>query len=339
MQNIIIERTHDTQPGIQATKNMVNIRSWWPGVGKDVAKFLSGCSECEKSRTGTQKSIDTWPDAQPWERLHVDWAYIQEVGNIFIIVDAGFGWIEAFLCGDRPMEKIIHCQSAIFGRFGVPHTLDSDNAKEFIKLSRGYRIRESNLQSRSNGLAELAVQTVKKAMREWNSSLRVSFNAFLQRVLFTHRNTPSVRGKTPLEVLLGRKMRLPALINFPIGERVVFGAGLHSASFPARYVVRKGNNTAWLTKKDSDGSDRTILVSTSQSAPFACPTIVAPDLVMARSTTDGTTTTEVAEQTSTCVSSRDSSLVVKSSATPEVPIRRSARVRKPNPRFNDFIGK
>ena len=149
---------------------------------------------------------------------------------------------------------------------------------------------------RSNGLAELAVQTVKKAMRAWNSSLRVCFHAFLQRVLFTHRNTSFVRGKTPSEILLGRKMRLPAVINYPIGERVVFRAGPHTKSFPARYVVRKGNNTAWLTKEDSDGSERTILASTSQIAPFASPTTAAPDPVTAKSTTDGTTTTGVAER-------------------------------------------
>ena len=171
-------------------------------------------------------------------------------------------------------------------------------------------------------------------MRAWNLSLRVSFHAFLQGVLFTHRNTSSVRGKTPSEVLLGRKMRLPAVINYPIGERVVFRAGPHTESFPARYVVRKGNNTAWLTKEDSDGSERTILAGTSQIAPFASPTTAAPDLVTATSTTDGTTTTGVAEQTS-----RGSSLVVESSTTPEVPLRKSARVRKPNPRFSDFICK
>ena len=192
---------------------------------------------------------------------------------------------------------------------------------------------------RSNGHAEQAVQNVKIAMRAWNLSLSVSFHAFLQRVLFTQRNTSSVRGKIPSEVLLGRKMRLPAVINYPIGERVVFRAGPHTESFPARCVVRKGNNTAWLTKEDSDGSERTILASTSQIAPFASPTTAALDLVTAKSTTDGTTTTGVAEQTSTFVSSRGPSLVVESSTTPEVPLRRSARVRKPNPRFNDFICK
>ena len=84
------------------------------------------------------------------------WAYIQEVGNLLIIVDAGSGWIEAFICGDRPTEKVIHCLSAIFGRFGVPHTLVSDNAKKnyqrqschVVTGSKLHQIREPNLQSK-----------------------------------------------------------------------------------------------------------------------------------------------------------------------------------------------
>ena len=91
MRNIVIERAPDTHHGVQATKNLVNLTSWWPGFGKDVEKFISACSEFAKIRPRTEKSINTWPDAQPWERLHMNWACIQEVGNNLIIVDAGSG--------------------------------------------------------------------------------------------------------------------------------------------------------------------------------------------------------------------------------------------------------
>ena len=36
MQKIVIERAHDTHIGPQATKNMVILKSWWLGTGKDV---------------------------------------------------------------------------------------------------------------------------------------------------------------------------------------------------------------------------------------------------------------------------------------------------------------
>ena len=55
--------------------------------------------------------------------------------------------------------------------------------------------------------------------------------------MFTHRKTSSVRGKTKSEVLLERKMRLPAVINYPIEERVDFYDGPLAASFTAMYVL------------------------------------------------------------------------------------------------------
>ena len=64
-------------------------------------------------------------------------------------------------------------------------------------------------------------------------------------------------------------MRLPAVIDYPIGERVFFRAGPHTESIPARIIMKKGNNTAWLTRKNSDGSEKTLLASFGQIAP--CP--------------------------------------------------------------------
>ena len=118
MRNIVIERAHDKHPEVQTTKNLVNLMSWWPGVGKDVEKFISACSEYAKIHPKTAKLIDIWPDAQPWESLHIDWAYIREVRNILIIVNAGSGWIEAFIGGDRPTEKLYIVCPPILGDLG-----------------------------------------------------------------------------------------------------------------------------------------------------------------------------------------------------------------------------
>ena len=47
---------------------------------------------------------------------------------------------------------------------------------------------------RANGLAERAVQTVKRELKAWSPNLNVSFGAFLQMELSTHRNN-SKRGE------------------------------------------------------------------------------------------------------------------------------------------------
>ena len=75
---------------------------------------------------------------------------------------------------------------------------------------------------RANGIAERAVQTVKWAIQAWSPNLNASFSAFLQRALMTHRNTSNTRVKTPVELLLGRKVRVPAVTDFDLCERVLF---------------------------------------------------------------------------------------------------------------------
>ena len=69
---------------------------------------------------------------------------------------------------------------------------------------------------RANGPADRAVQTVKRALQTWSPNVNVSFGAFLQKALMTHRNTSKTRIKTPVELLLGRRVRLPAIADFEL---------------------------------------------------------------------------------------------------------------------------
>ena len=36
------------------------------------------------------KTVSTWTEADVWERLHMEWGYVNDQGNMLIIVDAGF---------------------------------------------------------------------------------------------------------------------------------------------------------------------------------------------------------------------------------------------------------
>ena len=37
------------------------------------------------------KTVSTWPEAEVWERLHMEWGYAKDQGNILVIVDAESG--------------------------------------------------------------------------------------------------------------------------------------------------------------------------------------------------------------------------------------------------------
>ena len=159
------------------------------------------------NRPSLGKTVSTWPNADVWERLHMDWGYVKDQGNILVIVDAGSGWIEAFPAGNRTSETVKIYLSQIVARFGIPKTLVSDDGPEFIsgdlkQWCESLRIREMEspvCHPRANGLAGRAVQTVKRALQAWIPNLNVSCGAFLQRALMRYRNTSKTRVKTVSE--------------------------------------------------------------------------------------------------------------------------------------------
>ena len=158
-----------------------------------------------------------------------------------------------------------------FARFGLPRIFVSDNGPDFVSSdlkqwceSMGIKEMEFLIyQPRANVIAERAVQTVKRAIQASSPNLNVSFGVFLQRDLMTHRNTSKTRGKTPVELLMGRKVRLPAVTDFDLCERVEFKPTNSSPTVPATFNIRKGMNTSFI---QPENSNKTVLVIDNQIA-------------------------------------------------------------------------
>ena len=89
---------------------------------------------------------------------------------------------------------------------------------------------------RANWLAERAVQTAKRSIQKWSSNLSVSFGALLQRALMTHHNFSKTRGITPVENLLGRRVRLGAIADFELCGPILFSANEKTKTF----MIKKG---------------------------------------------------------------------------------------------------
>ena len=233
--------------------------------------MLLNVRNAQENRPSLGKTVSIWLEAEVWERLHMDWGYVKDQGNILVIVDAGSGWIETFPAGNRTSQTVKVYLSQIFARFGTPRTLVSDNGPNFLSCdikqwceSLGIKKMESPIyHPRANGIAERAVQTVKRAIQAWSPNLNVSFGAFLQRALMTHWNTSKTRGKTPVEMLLGRKIRLPAVTDFDLCERVLLKPTNSSPTVPATFIIRKGMNTSFI---QPENSNKTVLVSDNQIA-------------------------------------------------------------------------
>jgi hypothetical protein len=250
------DAVHDTHTGSNAAYKLLAQNCWWPGMQSTVEQFVYQCPACTQLRPRLQKTRDTWPPATaPFQRVHMDWAFVPAVGNILIVVDAYSGWIEAFPTKDRSADSVINSLRTVFTRFGVPELVVSDNAAEFTSApllawleKNGARKMESPPYSpQSNGAAERAVQTIKKALQAWTQRLtHGSFIAFLQKALLHHRNSATSRGRTPAELVLGRRLRVPVVSTFQQGDPVQYKANGDTTSSRAEFLMSQGRNTSWL---------------------------------------------------------------------------------------------
>ena len=88
-------------------------------------------------------------------------------------------------------------------------------------------------------LAERAAQTLKRVFQAWSPNQSVSFDAFLQKALLQHLNISKTWGETTVELLLGRKVRLPSVTDFDLSDPVLFKPTSRSSTVPVVSIVRK----------------------------------------------------------------------------------------------------
>ena len=129
---------------------------------------------------------------------------------ILVIVDAHYKWIEAIPTISRVVVAELRF---LFSQFGLPECIVSDNGtcftshefKEFLKRHGINHIFSVPYHPASNGLAEQAVQVVKRGLRKMSKGL---MQTRITTILFHYQlTTQSTTGMAPSEFMLGRTPR------------------------------------------------------------------------------------------------------------------------------------
>lgn len=212
----MMERIHRGHQGIEKCIRRTTGSMWWPNMRKDIEDYVKNCNECIKTNRITHYPMKTSElPSGPWETVGSD--LFQFKGRDYLImVDYYSRWIEVSELNDKSSESVVKKMKNICARLGYPVSMRSDNGPcyvgevflTFIKEGKITHNTSSPHYPESNGLAERAVQTVK---RMWNKEKDKNL------ALLIYRNTPLESGRTPAELMLGRNVRT----NIPVSRGTI----------------------------------------------------------------------------------------------------------------------
>ena len=233
---------------------------------EDVVKHCQVCQQSRPSLPVAPLHPWEWP-SKPWSRLHLDFAGPFLGHHYLVLVDACSKWIVVELMPSITSAKTIEKLRMIFATHGLAQKLVTDNGATFTS-SQFLQFKEKNgikhvtsppYHPSTNGLAERAVQTFKRAIERMHN---LPIQDRLSKFLLTYRLTPhTTTGVGPAELLMGRHPRslLDNLIPVPpsappiaLSSQLSALASQHTripASHPPRQSTRKCRRPDYFSSK------------------------------------------------------------------------------------------
>eukprot|EP00731_Ephydatia_muelleri_P034198 Em0050g16a len=133
-----------------------------------------------------------------------------------VVVDAFSKWPEVVVMKDSDALHTIEALHEMFGRWGIPRQLVTDNGPQFVSnmfqkfmKSNGIKhILSAPYHLATNGLAEHFMQTMKQALKASRKDANATLSQRMGRFLLSYRNARHETTNTsPAELMLGRTLR------------------------------------------------------------------------------------------------------------------------------------
>uniref|UniRef100_A0ABD2WGU9 RNA-directed DNA polymerase n=1 Tax=Trichogramma kaykai TaxID=54128 RepID=A0ABD2WGU9_9HYME len=247
-------------PGEDETIRSIASRFHWPGQSNSVREHVKLCHICACGKKAKTSQTDMRPHqpTEPWKTIAVDFMGPYPITArrkrfILVVTDLFSRWTEAFAMTASDKPKLIKLlEEEVFGRWGYPQSILSDNGPQFRSLAWKQaceiwqcRLYTTAIYSPRANPTERRNQEIKKGLRlHLMGEQHNQWDLKLPSVLYDLRcRKNAATGVTPAHLLLGKELSRPGdwklQLRAPaITERHlrVAQAQLQQAKYQAKYA-------------------------------------------------------------------------------------------------------
>ncbi|KAJ4818482.1 Pol-polyprotein [Rhynchospora pubera] len=213
---------------------------FWPTMRKDMIDVVRRCERCQyHSRVSRRPPASLHTIASPWPfdvwGIDILGPFPTAKANLrFLVVAVEYftKWIEA-----KPLALITSPRIADFVkhnivyRYGIPHTIISDNGRQFTgapfqDMCEGFGILSlfsSVSHPQTNGLAEVSNRTILEGLKKKVEGSKGAWPDFLDEILWSYNTTPrTATGRSPFAMVYGMEAVTPMEIVQPTLRTIAY---------------------------------------------------------------------------------------------------------------------
>ena len=223
----VIAAAHEGCPGRESMLRQMRMSVWWPGISRDVKDYTESCLGCTAAtpRNRPPPMMERETPGGPWQHCSADFkGPIGGTGGYYfhVLIDNYSRWPEVEVVKSTSFQELRPALDRSIGLLGVPVSVTHDRGPPYNSAEWKKYAKEKGFETRActpehpegNGLAErfmsVLVKTVHAAV-----ALDKDPKVEVARRVMNYRNTPHPStGKTPAQLMMGRKLRtkVPSLV-------------------------------------------------------------------------------------------------------------------------------